>query len=205
MVQALVFGNCNYGDECFRCCIQLLSYLFVFDNLGGSPEGHEEEPSSVLACLRPPCHRQSLLWNVSLRLSWCSWCSLPLQGHNLKRSLFCGYLCSVLFILISASWICMLYALQTLLASQSALYTLVIWKCIEVPRVFGASLDHFQRGTFVSEFCSSQEGCSSNCCLKITSQATNTCAACCNTACTAHAKPHKIGRMSSRQRSVISN
>ena len=50
-----------------------------------------------------------------------------------------------------------------------------------------------------------EEGCLSNCRLKITSQATNTCEACCNTACTAHATPHKLGRRSSRQRTVISN
>ena len=36
-----------------------------------------------------------------------------------------------------------------------------------------------------------EEGCLSNCRPKITSQTTNTCAACCNTACAAHAMPHK--------------
>ena len=44
-----------------------------------------------------------------------------------------------------------------------------------------------------------EEGCLSNCRLEIISLAMNTCASCCNAACTACATPHKIERRSSHQ------
>ena len=47
--------------------------------------------------------------------------------------------------------------------------------------------------------------CSSNCRQKITSQATSTCAGCCNTTCTARATPHLIGRKSLHRHSAISS
>ena len=46
-----------------------------------------------------------------------------------------------------------------------------------------------------------EEEYSSDCRQKITRQVTNTCAGCCNSACTAHATPH-IGRRSLTQRSM---
>ena len=50
-----------------------------------------------------------------------------------------------------------------------------------------------------------EEGYLSNYHQRITSQAMNTCAGCCDTACTARATPHKIGRRSWHLHSAFSN